>query len=307
MKRKVEAEKENAERWVLTYADLITLLAVFFLVLYAMANVDSAKFEKLAGSLASAFQGVGIFAGQSSVKGSTGGEGILARFTSQVEKSVTKGGGQGMTGGGTPSKSAIKQDFQYISNQIDQLVTARGLEDKISVERSAEGIVVNLAGDLLFLTARADLRPEAFFVLDAVAELIRPLPNQLRIEGHTDSVPPVNEVYPTNWHLSGARALAVLQFIEQFGKIPRERMHYTGWADLRPVGSNDTLEGRLQNRRASIVILYPDAAQAEAGSDLSRNVAGAEPALTQGIRIAPIGVLSAPGAQPTGERVGTSP
>lgn len=294
MKRKIEAEKENSERWLLTYADLITLLTVFFLVLYAMANVDSAKFEKLAGSLASAFDGVGIFAGQASVKGDTGGEGILARFTSQVEQSVTQGGGQGVTGGGTPSKSKVQQDFQYISNLVDELVTANGLQDKVSVERSAEGIVVNLAGDLLFLNARADLRPESYFVLDAVAALIQPLPNMIRIEGHTDSIPPLNETFPTNWHLSGARALSVLQFLEQFGKIPRDRMHYTAWADLKPVEQNDTLEGRLKNRRASIIVLYPDEAQSAAAGALKEDLSNVKPLPEQGGRLAPAGDL--PGA-----------
>ena len=199
----------------------------------------------------------------------------MSRFTSQVEESVTRGGGVG-TGGGSKSSSKVTRDFQYISNRIDELVTARGLEDKVSVEQTAEGIVVNLAGDLLFLTTRADLRPESYFVLDTVAEVLQTLTNDLRIEGHADSIPPQNDVFPTNWHLSGARALSVLQFMEQFGRIDRDRLHYTAWADQKPVGDNKTLEGRLKNRRASIVILYPDRFSAESAGDLSSGVASGE-------------------------------
>ena len=268
MKPKPVVEKDTSMRWLLTYADMVSCLLVFFIVLYAMANVDQEKFEKLVGSLASAFNGLGTYSGQSNIDRASG-QSIMARFSAaKVEQSVTRGGGIG-SGGGTRTKSKILDDFQYISNRIDEVVTAHGLEDKVSVERSSEGIVVNLAGDLLFLTTRADLRPESYFVLDTVAELVQPLTNHVRIDGHTDSIPPQNDAFPTNWHLSGARALAVLQFMEQFGRIDRARLHYSAWADLKPVGDNSTLSGRLQNRRASIVILYPDKVAASSAESLN--------------------------------------
>lgn len=286
MKRKAKGGEEGGdERWLITYADLITLLLVLFLILYSIANLDAEKFKRLKGSLASAFDGIGIFAGQSTVTGDTGGEGILARFSSVVENVVSKGGGPDSEGGATQSKTSVEHDFEYINNQIDQLVTAAGLQDKVSVERTSEGIVLNLAGDLLFLNARAELRADSIFVLDRVAEILLFLPNQIRIEGHTDVIPPSDPIYPTNWHLSGARALAVLQFLEEFGKIPADRMHYTAWADLKPVGDNDTLEGRLQNRRASIVVLYPDLQQSAAGDAINDEILNPEPAPTSGTPI----------------------
>ena len=291
MERKVRPEKENSERWVLTYADLITLLTVFFIVLYSMANVDSKKFEKMSGSLASAFDGIGIFSGQSPVKGETGGEGIVARFVTEVQNLVTKRSGVGFRQGTSQIESTIEQDFTYISNRIDELVISNGLADKVSVERSSEGIVLNLAGDLLFLNARADLRSESYFVLDRIAELIRPLPNRIRVEGHTDNIPPLNEAFPSNWHLSGARALAVLQFLEQFGKIPRDRMHYSAWADLRPVAGNEDLEGRLKNRRASIVIVYPELTQAPTQDELNKKASSALPIPAGGAVMVPASSL----------------
>jgi chemotaxis protein MotB len=286
MKKKESGGEEGGdERWLITYADLITLLLVLFLILYSIANLDNEKFKRLKGSLASAFDGIGIFAGQSSVTGGTGGEGILARFSSVVENVVSKGGGPGDAGGATLSETSVEQDFEYISNQIDELVTAFGLQDMVSVERTSEGIVLNLAGDLLFLNARAELRSESFFVLDRIAEILRPLPNQIRIEGHTDSIIPFDQTFPTNWHLSGARALAVLQFLEEFGKIPTTRMHFTGWADLHPVADNDTLEGRLQNRRASIVVLYPQRDQAAGADALNEEILKPQPEPATGTAI----------------------
>ncbi len=282
IKRKQGGEEESSERWLITYADLITLLLVLFLILYSIANIDAEKFKRLKGSLASAFDGIGIFAGQSNVTGDTGGEGILARFSSAVENVVSEGGGPDSEGGATLTETSVEQDFQYINNQIDELVTATGLQDKVSVQRTAEGIVINLAGDLLFLNARAELRAESIFVLDRIAQILAPLPNQLRIEGHTDIIPPADPIYPTNWHLSGARALAVLQFLEEFGRIPPDRMHYTAWADLKPVADNNTLEGRQQNRRASIVVLFPGLQQSAAGDTINDEILNPEPAPTTG-------------------------
>ncbi len=282
LKRKVEGGEGGDERWLITYADLITLLLVLFLILYSIANIDNEKLKRLQGSLASAFDGVGIFAGQSNVTGDTGGEGILARFSSAVENVVSKGGGPDTEGGATQKETSIEQDFEYINNQIDDLVTAAGIQDKVSVQRTAEGIVLNLAGDLLFLNARAELRAESIFVLDRIAQILAPLPNQIRVEGHTDIIPPLDPVYPTNWHLSSARALAVLQFLEEFGRIPAERMHFSAWADLKPVADNDTLEGRQQNRRASIVILYPNLEQSEGSDTINDETLNPEPTPTSG-------------------------
>lgn len=293
------------ERWLITYADLITLLTVFFITLYSFANADLDKFEKLAGSLANTFHNVGILPGTKPVPEAIGGgDGILAAFESKVGEAASDGLGTRAAGGGETAVAAQREaDFQYISNEIARLVTARGVADRVSVTQNQEGIVINLTGDLLFFNARADLRPESFPVLDGVAEILRQLTNPVRIEGHTDSIPPQNPEFPTNWHLSGARALAVLQFLEQFGGIERDRLHYQAWADLKPVADNSVLEGRLQNRRASVVILYPDRQSLVEGTGTAPEIELRTPQLP---RIFPIGVLPLQGtgaalAQPSEE------
>ena len=297
MARRRKAEEHvNHERWLVTYADLITLLTVFFIVLYSVTNADLEKFQRLAGSLANAFDTVGALPGSKPVKPAVGGgDGILSIFESQVGD--TANGGVGVSNVGQRGESDVQnnrdEDFRFISTEIAKLVTARGLTDRVSVTQNQEGIVINLAGDLLFFNARADLRPESFPVLDRIAELLQPLPNPIRIEGHTDSISPKNPAFLTNWHLSGARALGVLQFLEQFGELERGRLHFQAWADLKPVANNESLDGRLRNRRASIVILYPDRKSVVRGT-------GAQPAVTPAPvtppRIFPIGVFPGSGS-----------
>ncbi len=291
-------EPINHERWLITYADLITLLTVMFLTLYSFANADLEKFQKLAGSLASSFENVGILPGTKPAPPQVGGgDGILAAFETQVGETLasglgTRSGAQGISDVDVDAERDA--DFKYISNEIAEIVTARGLSDRVSVEQNQEGIVINLAGDLLFLNARPDLRPESFPVLDGVADILKDLPNQIRVEGHTDAIPPQNPEYPTNWHLAGARALAVLQFLEQFGDLERDRLHYQAWADLRPVADNATLDGRLKNRRASIVILYPDRRSLVEGTGDARRV---EPPPLIAPQPFPIGVVPLGGVE----------
>ena len=237
-RRRKHEEHVNHERWLVTYADLITLLTVFFIVLYSFTTADLEKFQRLAGSLANAFDTVGALPGSKPVKPAIGGgDGILTIFESQVGDAAN--GGIGASSSGRPGESDVhtkrEEDFRFISTEIAELVTARGLAERVSVTQYQEGIVINLTGDVLFLNARADLRPQSFPVLDRIGELLQPLPNQIRIEGHTDSISPKDPAFPTNWHLSGARALAVLQFLEQFGELERGRLHFQAWADLKPV------------------------------------------------------------------------
>ena len=198
IKRKQGGEEESSERWLITYADLITLLLVLFLILYSIANIDAEKFKQLKGSLASAFDGIGIFAGQSNVTGDTGGEGILARFSSAVENVVSEGGGPDSEGGATLTETSVEQDFQYINNQIDELVTATGLQDKVSVQRTAEGIVINLAGELLFLMPARNCAPNPSSYSTASPRFSLPSPISSESKGIPTSFPrPIRFTPPT--------------------------------------------------------------------------------------------------------------
>ncbi len=236
MRKKAKVEKaENHERWLLTYADLITLLLVFFIVLYAGSTEDAKKFEVLADGMRSAFNNPAA---------TTGAGGTSAVFT-----------GSGSTNAGGTVSQAV--DFQSISAVIDKMAQERGLADRINLRMEADRIVIGLTSDLLFTSGSSSLRPSAAPVLDAVAESLRGRPNEIRIEGHTDNVPINTLEYNSNWELSSARATAVLRRFVDEGRMSADRVFAAAYGDSRPRADNATPVGRATNRRAEIVVLYP--------------------------------------------------
>lgn len=234
-RKKPEAEKpENHERWIVSYADMVTLLFALFVVLYATSDANPQKLQSVRNSIDDAFS-IGV------LQGSNGASPIFN------------------TGGGlTPSISEIRSDtFEGLNKTLGGFASANGLEGKIQIRSDADSITISLADNLLFDSGSADLKPGSQDVLLQVASALRGLPNQMRIEGHTDNVP-VNSIdYPTNWELSGERATRVLRFLTEEGQLNPAQLFTAGYADTRPLGDNATAEGRALNRRADIVILYP--------------------------------------------------
>ena len=243
MSRKAaEAPKaENHERWIVSYADMLTLLFALFVVLYALSDSNPRKMLIVQQSLDQAFS-VNV------LQGSSGASPIFA------------------AGGGlAPSIGEIKgRDLVTIQKQIADFAQSAGLDNKIQIRQTANSITISLADNLLFTSGNADLRPGAQAVLAQVAAVLKALPNQLRVEGHTDNVPVNNADYPTNWELSAARASTVLRFLIENGGLTASHLVLEGYADTRPVADNAPAEGRALNRRADIVIVYPTQAELEA-------------------------------------------
>ena len=229
------AKAENHERWLITYADLITLLLVFFIVLYAGSQEDSKKFAILAQGLRSAFNN----------PSNSGAGGQSAVFT-----------GTGATNqGGVSAQQQI--DFNAIQSMLEQMTASKGISGAINVREEPQEIDIALTSDLLFPSGGADLRPEAGPALDAVAQAIKDKPNQIRIEGHTDNIPINTIQFNSNWELSAARATAVLRYLTESDGLPASHLFAAAYADTHPVADNGTANGRAQNRRAEIVLLYP--------------------------------------------------
>ena len=232
--KKRHEEAENSERWLLTYADMITLLLVFFIVLYSMANIDKEKFMTVAASMARAF--------------GRGGGGLIA----------------GLGGGGTGAPAPIffdtlpqqQQDFLSVGASMAEFAEQAGLTGDIAVNMTYEGVVISLSESLVFEPGGADLSERAKATLAVVADVLKELPNAVRVEAHTDNVPTNSPVYPTNWELSVARSVAIVRYLsEQYGIDP-SRLCAAGYGEYRPLVPNDTREHRAINRRAEIVILY---------------------------------------------------
>ncbi|GAB4558630.1 MAG: flagellar motor protein MotB [Anaerolineae bacterium] len=222
-------------RWLLTYADLITLLLAFFIIMYAGSKADLERFTKLAISLR---QGFGI-----SVLPGTGGDGILP------------GSGSGLMP--FPSLPQRSRDYLAISQALSQRVRSQGSGRYVAVNMRREGIAITLSDALLFPSGGVELSEESRALLDDIAEISRPMPNQIRVEGHTDDLPTNDPLYPTNWELSVARAVSVVRYLAEQGGIDPARLSAVGKAEYDPLFPNDTREHRALNRRADIVILYP--------------------------------------------------
>lgn len=219
---------------------MITLLMLFFIILYAMSSVDTAKYEQLAQALASVFNG-----GEFTIfdQNTTGGAGVLPGVTSG-QKVESRGAGKRE---GTGGQSTLRT--QALSS-LQNLVKS----GRVHVIPSDRGFAVSLTSDLYFASGSADLGADAMPVLQEVSDFLARIPNSVVVEGHTDNVPPDGKKWVSNWQLSGERALSVLQALEDYGVAP-ERLSASAFGDTRPVQSNDTPEGRSYNRRVDIVIV----------------------------------------------------
>jgi len=236
MSRKAEDPEPpaNHERWIVSYADMVTLLWALFVVLYAISDSNPRKLLIVSQSIDRAFN-VGI------LSGATSGSPIFD------------------TGGGlAPGFDEVRsKNFAAISASLDDFSAKKDISSKVQVKMDTDSVVISLSDNLLFDSGSAELRPGSQDVLLAVADEVRELPNPLRIEGHTDNVPVNNPDFATNWELSSARASTVLRFLNEEGGIPLSRLLGAFFADTRPIASNSTAEGRALNRRAAIVIVYP--------------------------------------------------
>ncbi len=232
-------------RWLLTYADMITLLMAFFIMMYSMSVLNVSKFQQAAASLRSQF-------GQ--------------------KRSETAGGASQRTErpkAGPAGEPTLEQDLQTVQDELDRYIQQNDLEDLIRTSSQARGLVITLVSDnLLFPVGEATLRAPALSILDRIAGLLRAVPNPVAIEGHTCNLPIRTAQYPSNWELSAARACTVARYLVEQWHMDSVRLAATGYADSRPVSPNDTEEGRARNRRVEIVLLatsQPGAEKAAAG------------------------------------------
>lgn len=235
-----EEEAEADERWVISYADLVTLLFGFFILLYATADQNITKFESLARGLSDAFN-VPVNEG-------------LRDATPLFEA------GTGIVPGSSDVTDAvIENDLLFVRDLVQKESMERGLVGRIVVSEDEDGISIRLSDNLVFPPASANVRPEALPLLDIVATVIHELDREVRVEGHTDNIPVGTDQYPSNWELSSARATAVLRYLVDEGGADPALIFAAAYGEFQPVADNLTPEGRSLNRRADIVILYPDA------------------------------------------------
>jgi chemotaxis protein MotB len=233
------AHRGNDDRWLLTYADMITLLTVLFVVLYAVSITDLRKFSALADSFSAAFN-IDLFTAPKGAHGTTAeppgvpGAGLL-------------GSGSGVLG----------NDLRSIEATVRDYAIRDGLGAALTVDRVPEGIAIHVGGGLLFASGRAQLDDVATGVIGEIAAVVKPLPNAIRVEGHTDDIAPDPRFFADNWELSTERAVSVVHALASSGVDP-SRLAAAGFAANHPLAPNTDEASRARNRRVDIVLLYTD-------------------------------------------------
>jgi chemotaxis protein MotB len=273
-RKKKHPEHVNHERWLVSYADFITLLFAFFTTLYAISTVDAKKAGKMVYSMQQAFN-VDFFPSKDAVLGGTpstegvGGKGAGGSKTSlQVVSSLVpktaSGGGSGEGGDGD---LGAHQRMRALARQVVEVIQARGLAGKVDVKIEPQrGLVISLAEAAFFDSGAAELKAGAVGAMEAIAEILRRAPQQVRVEGHTDDRPIRTARFPSNWELSAARAVFIVEvLVQEYGLSP-DQLSAAGYASFRPVDTNETSEGRARNRRVDIVLLHEEAARSEPGA-----------------------------------------
>ena len=273
-KKKHAEEHESAERYILTYADLITLLLGLFILLYSMSQQDVAKFRTYSAAFNLVF-------------GAGGGKGVpIGLDPMLVGENPKPGFRSGKTGGGSGSGSGSGSGAQQqMSKELQSLSQGEKGEQKFQVKQTNEGTVISLPEKLSFASGQADLKPAARAVLDSLAEVFKKYNSTIRIEGHTDNMP-ISGTYPNNMALSSARASNAYTYLVEKHGIPRDHIAgIMGWADLHPAASNDTPEDRAKNRRIDIVVIGSEAPANGKGKSASQGGSQTPVAETPGLRV----------------------
>jgi chemotaxis protein MotB len=266
-RKKKHEEHENHERWLVSYADFITLLFAFFVVMYSVSAVNEGKFRVLSSSLVAAFRANP--ASMQPIPVGTPSTAFSVEPTSQQPDSATPpelmpsltppiqyAVGNPEQGDVTaePSLTEAGQALGEIADRVSSAFEDLIKEDLITVKREKFFLEVEIRTNVLFTSGSAGLEPEAIRILQRVAEILRDYPNDIQVEGFTDDVPINTVAYPSNWELSAARSASVVHLFMDKGMNPR-RMAAVGYGQYRPTAGNDTPEGRRQNRKVVIVVL----------------------------------------------------
>ncbi|WP_072967199.1 OmpA/MotB family protein [Thermoanaerobacter uzonensis] len=225
MKRLEDESKPNHERWLLTYSDMITLLLIFFIVMYTISSINATKFVQIASSLSKTF---------------TRTDYVIGQYTG---KSVV------------PGNLENKSNLGKVQQQLNAFIKENNLQGMVTSYIDERGLVISLQDTLLFDLGSADVHPNEKDVLMKIGSMLKDLPNHIRVEGFTDNLPIHNSKFDSNWELSVIRATNVVKILVNEVGIEPQRISAVGYGEYRPVVPNDSEEHRRLNRRVDIVIM----------------------------------------------------
>ncbi|MBL8173369.1 MAG: OmpA family protein [Bryobacterales bacterium] len=248
-RKKRHEEHANHERWLVSYADFITLLFAFFVVMFASSQTDKGKAAQVSESVKRALEENQIASAMAGILGGTVGEKGVGNAMMRGPGGATKALPEAQAK--DPRVAELLPSQMFLNHQLKEEIGA----GKVVVHMGARGLVVSLQEAAFFPSGGSTVDEAAYTSLAKIAESIRLLPNPIRLEGHTDSVPIHNDRFASNWDLSAARAIAMLQLFTEHFELDKSKFSVAGYADVVPVESNATAEGRARNRRVDIVIL----------------------------------------------------
>ena len=248
-RRKREEDHDNHERWMVSYADFITLLFAFFVVMYALSSVNEGKYRVLSDSMVSAFRNVHI---------NTSSQVPLMTIPPiQIQKSTAVRAQEA-------ARQRQRDKMRNVAKDIMEVMAPLIEQGKVRVIETSRGVSIEINDSILFSPGQALLQPPLVKAMQGIAEVLAPTDFPVIIEGHTDNVPIRNAQFPSNWELSAVRATTVLRLFSDAG-VAAERLTAIGYADTRPVEPNLLADGRARNRRVTILI---ESAMKEKGTEL---------------------------------------
>lgn len=247
MRARVQRARVSHDRWLVSYADFITLLFAFFVVLYASANADKKKQQDVSAAIDAAFRSLGIF--PSATRKPSDAAGAAAAADQPVMPMNI------VMGEDVLSPAAVKDDLERIRRDLTQALSNQVATHTVSIKMGRDGLVISLREAGFFASGSAVPKPETLPTLRQIAARLGTTPYDLRIEGHTDNLPIHNAEFDSNWELSSARATHIARLILDQKLIAPGRISAAGYAEFHPVASNDTAEGRAENRRIDLVVL----------------------------------------------------
>jgi chemotaxis protein MotB len=256
MRRKSKRPPENHERWLVSYADFVTLLFAFFVVMFATSQTDKGRAKQIQESVKHALEHDQV---ASAIAGILGGT-----IDDKGKGSAQMKG----PGGQQPLNQPLQTEGQYAELRPAMEFLNKELQQEIAkgqmeVTMEARGLVVSFRQAAFFPSGTDEIPEQTFGTVAKVAEVIQKLPNPIRLEGHTDSVPIRGGMFRSNWELSAARSISMMELLVECCGVARERLSVAGYAENAPAGDNATEEGRMRNRRVDIVILNKTGVQAE--------------------------------------------
>ena len=290
-RKKKHEEHVNHERWLVSYADFITLLFAFFVVMFAASNADSQKAGQVAKAVEVAFAELAVFAPSGKVFPLYDEGGLPSDSVSIIGNNHSAFSDTQLVSGGSGGKGSSDYLMEEVQQRMETVLGEELADGQVRMSLDERGLTISLAEAGFFSPGAAVLQRDAFAVVNGIAEKLLEVPYNIRVEGHTDNIPIQTAQFPSNWELSTSRATHVLRHLISNSGIPPARLSAVGYGQYRPVSSNATRAGRGLNRRVDIVLLSSTAEQLE-----PKSVAASQGTPTTGT--APLSVLEAPVTNP---------